>query len=104
VSAPDLALALLRRNARLRAWRAYGVPVEGGWEEWSDGGVWDFRVRCLACGGTHTAGLIFEAVLAAEERAIKRHLLSGCPHLAPLLGDDPPEVTAIAELELLAGA
>jgi hypothetical protein len=28
---------------------------------------------------------------------------SKCPHLAPLLGDDPPEVRDLTALELLAG-
>jgi hypothetical protein len=98
----DLALEIHRRNARLRAWRAYGVPVEGGWEGTG------LMLRCGVClgpwRGVKLSGHVRTQHLAWQEvqlvRAMRRR---DCPHLAPLLGDDPPEVTAIAELELLAG-
>jgi hypothetical protein len=100
----DLALELHRRNARLRAWRAYGVPLgASGWRRW--GNRWLLVVGCDTCDtqfGNHVLGLGLNEF--KTPKALEREvLLRSCPHLAPLLGDDPPEVTAIAELELLAG-
>jgi hypothetical protein len=106
----DLHLELLRRNARLRAWRAYGIPVEGGWTLSEEDLPPLLALSCRECGAwlqtcpprrtlRQTADIFRE-----ESRAITGSLRSqGCPHLAPLLGADPPEVKAIAELELLAG-
>jgi hypothetical protein len=111
----DLHLELLRRNARLRAWRAYGVPVEGGWDVWL--GTPRLQLRCAACDmianglASMRAGAYGERQLINLERKFVKRLINGakgysgplCPHLAPLLGADPPEVVAILELELLAG-
>jgi hypothetical protein len=118
----SLELELLRRNARLRAWRAYGVPVEGGWQLDLPGttprALWcDLKLGCGVCNrrgqsqsvnalGRHAEGLL-TALAAAERQALSRWWRSGwvavCSHLAPLLGVDPPEVLAILELELLGG-
>jgi hypothetical protein len=111
----DLQLELLRRNARLRAWRAVGVPVEGGWVHGA--GVYRYAgehplvlltLRCGSCGQYSAraakAPTPFYAMPEALRRCESYHLQGyACPHLAPLLGDDPPEVLAILELELLAG-
>lgn len=100
---PDLAAELLRRNARLRAWREYGVPVEGGWKEVGSRSLvarlW-LNVNCGACGAYYWERLM-------ECSGGWRHEGPGranpCPHLAPLLGEDPPEVEQLTALELLAG-
>jgi hypothetical protein len=127
----DLHLELLRRNARLRAWRAVGVPVEGGWSEPvytpADGGFYGlfasiFCAICVPAGERFKAapwlhvsasGHVLRPVgydlqpvrqaLLNRERELLEARLHACSHLAPLLGDDPPEVLAILELELLAG-
>jgi hypothetical protein len=108
----DLQLELLRRNARLRAWRAVGVPIEGGWalrgrSSFSWGHL---RLRCSACGRSDndgaagSAGMVAHAERLAIRQMLTPDLPNPCPgHLAPLLGEDPPEVLAILELELLAG-
>jgi hypothetical protein len=44
-----------------------------------------------------------EELDAVWGRALSDLRRDPCPHLAPLLGEDPPEVRAIYELELLAG-
>src|SRR5687767_11872906 len=118
----DLHLELLRRNARLRAWHAYGLPVEGGWrsEGHDEGAILYLDLVCRRCGAGRSLGARMTALLAEVER----HLLEGlsreeplrgnppypparmrqaCSHLAPLLGEDPPGVRALFELELLAG-
>jgi hypothetical protein len=114
VISSDLLLELQKRNARLRAWRAYGVPIEGGWEPLKFLGHHVLTLRCGDCG----RGDWFARPPDATRHQVRRAEVilldklsdpkgdgsyTGCPHLAPLLGDDPPEVQAIAELELLAG-
>jgi hypothetical protein len=108
----SLHLELQKRNARLRAFRALGVPVEGGWQPAPDGRLL-LQLRCLTCGGpphqTFT-GLERFAVKARGPHGIEGQLiraiqrLTRCPHLAPLLQPDPPELAALLDLELLAGA
>jgi hypothetical protein len=107
----DLHLEISRRNARLRAWRANGVPVEGGWA--LQGGAARLTLRCGACGittGPSSHGKSCTpppppgaSSLARRERFELRHLEAiGCSHLSPLAGSDPPAVIAVYELELLA--
>lgn len=165
----SLALEIAKRNARLRAWAAVGVPVKGHWSLDEGGrptavgsGVWSVIERergicspcsgdgrfaltdranvhpcpypeelstCEACGGTGKrplgpergaylsltctehglqlgtfAWIPMEHPLEALVQAEREHVGGHCPHLAPLLSpSDPPDVAAIAELELLAG-
>jgi hypothetical protein len=118
-----LRLAVLARNARFRAWKGYGVPVEGGWRlgvpepmETPDEvfvGAWGF-IRCgLGCKPPRPEGLFLSVgeyvqgyryirgCVEAEERILRGY---GCEHLRPLLTRrDPVEVRAITKLELLAG-
>ncbi len=110
----DLYLETQRRNARFRAWRAYGVPVEGGWSNVriEDGQQYASAGLQLGCG---TCGRAARTVCGEEwyhkdpvdaEWVVLTGLDAGtplCVHLAPLLEDDPPEVQALWELELLAG-
>lgn len=101
----DLAAELAYRNARLRAWKAHGVPVEGGWGEISfksDGKVYALLIlRCETClaiaRGAATEVRYLEVTAARVVGEI------ACSHLAPLIGADPPEVVALTKLELLAG-
>lgn len=106
----DLDLVILRRNARLRAWAAYGVPVEGGWHFRGPGDYWHkLRVWCLAC---RASGSMQETALDSSDSL--EHMLDserwawlgvfGCAHLQPLLGEDPPEIAELIKLELLAGS
>jgi hypothetical protein len=120
---PDLNTLLVLRNARLRAWHTYGVPIAGGWAVEPDGEprLW---LRCTTCGwealgiislGKLSGGLSRGEVLETEEAGVLRRgavrvggILrvaerSPCEHLAPLLFTDPPEVRALTRLELLAG-
>jgi hypothetical protein len=109
----DPAALIAHRNARFRAWRAYGVPVEGEWRLVTGRpyfGVLD--LGCAVClsdarnyapagGAPGRAELIARLVNAERELFAFRQLL--CSHLTPLLGADPPEVQEITRLELLAG-
>src|SRR5688572_22910454 len=49
MATPNLTALLAQRNARLRAWRALGVPVTGGWLYWAGGGF-TFLAGCAVCG------------------------------------------------------
>jgi hypothetical protein len=110
----DVLLEMQKRNARFRAYRAVGVPVEGGWEPLKLLGHHLLTVRCGDCG----RGDWFARPPDATRHQIRRAEVilidnlfdprgdgsyTGCSHLAPLLGVDPPEVLAILELELLGG-
>lgn len=71
----DLRLAIHARNARFRAWKAHGLPIEGGWklgqrspERWVDtetGETVDrprppypyLRLQCTACGWSETGAV-----------------------------------------------
>jgi hypothetical protein len=95
-------LELIRQRARLRAFKAYGTPVEGEWEETRGQnrmrlGPAMARLRC----GTCRAPLML-ALCEPPESSWYR-VYGGCHHLEPLLGEDPLEVRAILDLELLAG-
>jgi hypothetical protein len=92
----DVAALLAYRNARLRAWRAHGVPVEGGW--W--GG--SIKVRCTVCGADGEGGVV-SGDIGAAARCEHLAIATCCEHLAPLLGEDPPEIVDLTRLELLAG-
>lgn len=100
----DLHLEIARRNARLRAWRAHGAPVEGGWCLALHGSV-KLSLRCEAC--PFAAGEVWagpEHMEAVEHDEVSRLVRScPCPSLAPLLGPDPEEVRNLTGLELLAG-
>lgn len=123
---PDLAAELALRNARLRAWKAHGVPVLGGWLPCPVSGFaggFYLRLSCLACvpveafahapaPGTPKAEELLASfhgwrygwayVFGDFEAELARRL---CSHLAPLRvwNADPPEVIALIKLELLAG-
>jgi hypothetical protein len=120
----DLHLELLRRNAWFRAWKAHGAPVEALWCMYF--GTPQLSLACLCC-DARTQGLASwssrcggydEKQLIKLERDQLRKLLGQgrwnktrilssptlCAHLEPLLKKPPPEVLAIFELELLAGA
>jgi hypothetical protein len=103
----DLHLELQKRNARLRAFRALGVPVEGGWERQDRRGETLLEIRCSVCGGDWRGRYRARSraqVLYDEKTTVRRIVEDGCPHLAPLLQPDPPELAALLDLELLAGA
>jgi hypothetical protein len=119
----DLAAELALRNARFRAWRAYGVPVAGGWEPCyltkvdlgtmrSLGSEFigvELRLCCGACGYSRKWNLgrtELEAPCGIRAAVLGREWVSlhaSCVHLAPLLEPDPPAVVALTKLELLAG-
>jgi hypothetical protein len=115
-------LEVFRRNARLRAWRSLlGLPLEGGWRAYyrttGTPPHWraDLDVRCSACpDASHSssrgesflflsAGSLAAGLVEAERDAwqeIAGEKVGSCPHLVPLLGPEPPEVAALAELEI----
>jgi hypothetical protein len=97
---------ILRRNARLRAWAAFGLPVEGRWD--NDDGAWQLALKCRSCGSLDyrvyipiPGRAVAEALAIAERGAVE---VKPCAHLAPLLTEDPEEVRGLTALELLAGA
>jgi hypothetical protein len=113
----DLDLEMARRRARFRAWKAHGLPVDAVWENLGRGWV-RVEIVCTACKVGNeaedavpsgacavaedladTEASVLDALMNEDEDEDLR--CSG--HLAPLLQPDPPEVLAIAELELLAG-
>jgi hypothetical protein len=107
---PDLERALWRRNARLRAWKAYGLPLTARWEEWK--GEWRVITRCERCGRA-TLGYLaehlvpeygYEKALALGEEVAFTDMIEEyrCPHLAPILEDDPQALQELTVLELLA--
>jgi hypothetical protein len=103
----DLAALLDQRNARFRAWRLFGVPVQGGWVLWRQEDEAELTLRCLSCRallrGRHFAEPLRALAPAAVLQAERGELLAACHHLAPLAGEDPAEVVALTALELLAG-
>jgi hypothetical protein len=110
----DLATLLAQRNARFRAWRTYGVPIAPGevlvYRNY-DGTrlLLDAELSCTACnlpsaGHRDLRGAPREELAAADRAAVEELVMdNGCSHLAPLLGEDPPEVVELTKLELLAG-
>jgi hypothetical protein len=114
----SLDLEIARRNARFRAWRAYGLAFEGGWYTYpSERHGYSARLdlRCLACLRLVRSRFVHKgnppSVLQRREEdatdtASGRAgipLRGYCSHLSPLLGEDPPEVRAIWEMEILSG-
>jgi hypothetical protein len=119
----DLALAIHARNARLRAWKASGVPVSGGWvlvqrppEVWVDTRTGEAKesrpnpytlllLQCGACGAKRAdryQGTLVAEDLSVVERSFLRDLSAdGCTHLNPLLLPDPEAVVALTALEML---
>lgn len=105
--------AALARNAYLRAWRGCGVPLEGSWHLSAQG--FFLSLSCQVCGGeSNIAGSLdalgvkpsggFSPAQRATERLLAARITErGCAHLGPLLREEPPELEAIAALELLAG-
>src|ERR1043166_9298908 len=103
----DIHLEILRRNARLRAWRAVGVPVKGGWElKYRPAGesLWlNLKIGCSTCDdwASPSVGLYIAGGLGSVSARMKNAEINSiyksdgvaiCPHLTPLLGEDPPEV------------
>jgi hypothetical protein len=107
----ELERQLLYRNARFRAWRTHGAPVEGEWrKDWREG--YDLLLRCSSCGHALRADLkpaqiryegLADAMSRREAALLEMLPGRGCSHLAPLLDEDPQEVLALLELELLVG-
>jgi hypothetical protein len=90
----ELLAELALRNARLRAWRALGVPVAGAWRpDEHTGGLYRLNLGCAPCRKTRygTATLLtavgfadgderraaVRAIFAAEEERLARALVSG---------------------------
>jgi hypothetical protein len=110
----DLAALLVQRNARFRAWRAYGSPIEARWEKLPTpadrGPLYKLSIRCLACGDDaeerffdseyllNLRGAAQPGYLDEERSAF----LLGCEHLLPLVDPDPPAVQELIRIELLA--
>jgi hypothetical protein len=107
-----LSFEAFRRNARIRAWRAQGVPVEGGWNLTGRA----LNLHCAVCQAGESFVVhrlliwnrlperLAEVLVWAEQEATGRLThKTGCNHLTSLLGEDPPEILALIELELLAG-
>jgi hypothetical protein len=115
-SAAEIGRGVILRKARLRAWKARGVPVGSEWKWWFYQGKWDLELQiwCEACSNasSFTTGdhswVAWTGLPEVERQVIERVIAresSGdepCPHLAPLLGDDPPEVVELMNRELLA--
>jgi hypothetical protein len=99
MSLSRLSREVLRQNARFRAWRALGVPVEGRWEEGALTVI--LRLRCLSC-SFGIEKMFTRAIGVARQVAAYRPLVC-CDHLEPLRGEAPPALAAIEELELLSG-
>ena len=105
-----LEVAIVRRNARFRAWREQGVPVSGGWQgakAWQGEKDWIVVRLSLTCGVWNCFSTVPsriadspEGMVLAEHNAIEEHT-KRCLGLQRLLGPDPPEVKAVAELLLL---
>jgi hypothetical protein len=102
----------LRRNARLRAWRDYGLPVEGGWT--MEKGWYDqperhsarLLLRCTACPSVeYGTWLCFSEDSTDLDISLTyyEHLHTPpCSHLEPLLEPhDPEEVQALTACALL---
>jgi hypothetical protein len=99
-----------RRNALLRAHRAVGVPIEG---RRSNATPQQSFARILGinapCGGKKKngkpcGGIYWALVLETRGGWSMQREEATCRHLKPLVAKRlPPEVEAIAELELLAG-
>jgi hypothetical protein len=112
----DVTPILSRRNARPRAWRAHGMPLTARWETRFQHLSASFTARCDTRGREARTSLaegdaaqVFDIpglVRALEGQAVHRIIRDGvrpCPYLAPLLGEDPPEVVEITELEPFPG-
>ena len=106
----ELAAELALRNARLRAWRVYGVPVLGGWTVFGPERGALLELRCGPCNRAVNGFLeglfvhsCFDLPWALRSTERVKTLELGCPQLAPLLGEDPREVLELTKLELLAG-
>ncbi len=113
----ELERAVVRRNARLKAWAEYGVPVAAAWGYLSvarPGFRLAFEAYCRAegCGGCNSGTISevpaqtvsLERRMELAERYFLRFVLGpdqNCTHLAPLLGPEPPEVSALIPLLLL---
>lgn len=101
----DIEGEIWQRNARFRAWQAYGVPVEARWQ--LEAGKLSLLLRCLCC----QKASFYEsepepAMMNDVERAavVFCSRKFQCAHLTPLLRRElPPDVKAILDLELLCG-
>jgi hypothetical protein len=108
---PPLDLQAHQRNARFRAWRGLGVPVLGGWFFTPYiSPCWFLQLQCGACGFNpfHPRpgiDLPFGAgtLASGEQIILRRHIRDICPHLAPLLCEEPSTLETLTALELLAG-
>jgi hypothetical protein len=101
---------LLRCNARLRAWRAYGLPLHGRWQLLGDPARPHPLIRvglhCEACGAIAGGALDFSGELGfttgeeAERGLVEQLLAKGCSHAAPMLAPMPEAVLALYTREL----
>jgi hypothetical protein len=111
-STTELELLLAARNARFRAWKANGLPIEGAWAMLSimhatAGSVWVHCTLCKLDAEGHVESLRsgpneLGVLIYKEEEAIKDLLSKGCHHLLLLQGEDPPRIKALVEKERLA--
>ena len=111
----ELEQVLRRRNARLKAFADLGVPVEGQWEICTAFLLLaKVTLRCVTCDRyKFTYTTLREArecglpvALSLDEKVCVEGLWRDyfCPHLAPLLAPDPPELETLAALAFVEGA
>ncbi len=108
-------LAVNRRNAMLRAWKAYGLPFElterqGQWVTSPfSASIWKLTLQCLTCGKLEGVSsrdqLVTDTKLVYWESSALADLAKrGCTHLLGIaVNPAPDEVMAIFELEILSG-
>jgi hypothetical protein len=89
-----------RRNARLRAWAAAGVLVEGQWVRLGKAIV--VHVACTHCRTGQSQRFIGAppGMAVLEKQMISKISTLGCTHLQQLLGNDPEEISARTSFEL----
>ena len=89
-----------RRNARLRAWAAAGVSVEGQWVRIGKAIV--VHVACTHCreGQSQRFTGAPPGMAVIEKQMISKISDVGCTHLQQLLGNDPEEISARTSFEL----
>jgi hypothetical protein len=113
-------LEVMRRNARYRAYKAIGLTIEASYtltqEQRQEGmsvPLAILHMHCPICDAERGDPINYSinvygeqpgAFFLAESGLLACIIREGCSHASPLLVErDPPEVQAIAELELLAG-
>jgi hypothetical protein len=112
----ELERAVRLANARLRAFKEVGVPLEGGWRIEGDNPRERTLILNLWCAPCSTPYFVREnpyprsrvqcddadevgAFMALREGVVVKFF--NCAHLRALLGPEPPEVAALVPLLLL---